>query len=79
MAVAPAEALVAVICIYCRQIRKHDFFSQMPYLEAFLHEVQRHGSLAPLAVPHSVTRDCQYRGYDFKKHMGVSFNLVQKR
>ncbi|XP_032075553.1 cytochrome P450 2G1-like [Thamnophis elegans] len=37
--------------------------SQMPYVDAVIHEVQRFSDLIPMNVPHSVTRDTEFRGY----------------
>ena len=36
----------------------------LPYVEAFINEIHRIVSVVPLGVPHSVTKDCKFRGYD---------------
>ncbi|KAJ7304426.1 hypothetical protein JRQ81_011985 [Phrynocephalus forsythii] len=37
--------------------------SQMPYMDAVIHEVQRVSDLIPMDLPHMVTRDTEFRGY----------------
>ncbi|XP_062996472.1 cytochrome P450 2G1-like isoform X2 [Elgaria multicarinata webbii] len=41
--------------------------SQMPYVDAVIHEVQRVSDLIPMDVPHSVIRDTEFRGYVIPK------------
>uniref|UniRef100_L7N011 Cytochrome P450 family 2 subfamily B member 6 n=1 Tax=Anolis carolinensis TaxID=28377 RepID=L7N011_ANOCA len=41
--------------------------SQMPYMNAVIHEVQRVSDLFPMALPHMVTRDTEFRGYMIPK------------
>ncbi len=48
----------------------------MPYMEAFISEVQRHGSLTPLSVPHAAVNDTEFRGYKIKRNTPVNANLV---
>jgi hypothetical protein len=37
--------------------------SNMPYMDAVLHETQRYIDRVPAGVPHSVTRDIKFRNY----------------
>ncbi|XP_072346070.1 cytochrome P450 2C3-like isoform X3 [Scyliorhinus torazame] len=36
---------------------------KMPYTDAVIHEVQRYIDLVPMSLPHTVTRDVEFRGY----------------
>ena len=47
----------------------------LPYLDAFIAEVQRIVSETPLAVPHSTTRDTSLAGYFIPRDMTVLINL----
>ena len=47
----------------------------LPYLDAFIAEVQRIVSETPLAVPHSTTRDTSLAGYFIPRDMTVFVNL----
>ncbi|XP_075043108.1 cytochrome P450 2F2-like isoform X2 [Mixophyes fleayi] len=40
---------------------------KMPYTEAFIHEVQRFADVAPMSLPHELTKDTQIRNYTFRK------------
>lgn len=44
-----------------------DDIPNLPYANAFLKEVMRWRPLAPLGIPHSVTQDDEYMGYDIPK------------
>ncbi|XP_023204709.1 cytochrome P450 2K4-like [Xiphophorus maculatus] len=39
----------------------------LPYTDAVIHEIQRLGSIAPIAVPHKTSRDVTLHGYFIKK------------
>lgn len=41
--------------------------SDMPYMEALVHEIQRYIDLLPVNVPHAVTRDVRFRNYVIPK------------
>ncbi|KAM4019979.1 cytochrome P450 2G1-like [Anomaloglossus baeobatrachus] len=44
---------------------------QMHYMQAVIHEIQRFCDIAPLNVPHMVTRDIQFRGYQIPKGTAI--------
>ncbi|XP_073209099.1 cytochrome P450 2H2-like isoform X3 [Lepidochelys kempii] len=45
--------------------------SQMPYTDAVIHEMQRFINLAPMGVPHAVTRDTRFRQYVISKSTSI--------
>ena len=50
--------------------------AKLPYVEAFIMEVQRCASVVPLAIPHAVTSDdVVFHGYRIPKDTPVLFNL----
>jgi len=48
---------------------------QMPYMEAFLLEVQRIGTILPISLPHTVIEDVELQGYTLAKNTVVIPNL----
>lgn len=49
-----------------RRVRVEDR-KNLPYVDAVIHEIQRLGNIAPMAVPHKTTRDVEFRGYFIEK------------
>lgn len=49
-----------------RQIRFEDR-KYLPYTDAVIHESQRLGNIAPIAIPHRTTRDVTFQGYFIKE------------
>lgn len=49
--------------------------TNLPYVEATISEVHRCSTIAPLAVPHGVLHNVQFRGYTFPKGVTVLPNL----
>ena len=47
----------------------------MPYTEAFVLEVHRYTSEAPLSIPRMCQKDVVFEGYDIKKHSVAFLNL----
>uniref|UniRef100_H3C0I2 Uncharacterized protein n=1 Tax=Tetraodon nigroviridis TaxID=99883 RepID=H3C0I2_TETNG len=49
-----------------RRVRVEDR-KNLPFVDAVVHEVQRVGNIVPMAVPHKMARDVEFRGYFIKK------------
>ena len=49
--------------------------SNMPYVEATIHEAQRLGNIAPFSVPHAASRDTTLAEYKIPKNTMVFVNL----
>ncbi|NWV20648.1 CP2DH protein, partial [Origma solitaria] len=49
--------------------------ASMPYTSAVIHEVQRYGDIAPVAVPHMTYRDTKLQGFFIPKGTTVITNL----
>lgn len=41
--------------------------ANMPYTDAVIHEIQRFGNIAPLALPHITNKELQLEGYTVPK------------
>ncbi|XP_004621915.2 cytochrome P450 2C18-like isoform X1 [Sorex araneus] len=50
--------------------------SNMPYMDALVHEVQRFIDIAPNSVPHAVTRDVKFRNYFIPKGTMILTSLT---
>ncbi|SJL08658.1 related to cytochrome P450 CYP2 subfamily [Armillaria ostoyae] len=53
--------------IGCDRLPEFSDYKSVPYINAILKEVLRWRAVTPLAVPHSVTLDDEYRGYHIPK------------
>ncbi|XP_063793805.1 cytochrome P450 2F2-like isoform X2 [Pseudophryne corroboree] len=69
--------------IGCRSPNYEDRHN-MPYTEAFIHEVQRYANVAPLGLPHELIMDTKIRNYTFREGTmfltllaGVHFDKTQ--
>lgn len=54
---------------------KMEHKEQLPRVEAFILEVQRHANIAPFAIPRAPKKDFSYNGYNFPKGTCVCFAL----
>lgn len=48
---------------------------KLPYVEATILEVMRHGTIAPLNIPHSTSTDVKFRDFEIKKGTVVFCNI----
>ncbi|OXA50570.1 Farnesoate epoxidase [Folsomia candida] len=51
-----------------------NFFGHLNYFEAFLLEVNRYSSMAPIVTPHALTETVTYKGYEIPKGSLVFIN-----
>jgi len=54
---------------------EYEYYSRMPYTEAFLQELMRHCTLAPLGIVHRTTEDTELCGYFIPKDSIVQANI----
>ncbi|XP_053577732.1 cytochrome P450 2F3 [Bombina bombina] len=45
--------------------------NKMPYTEAVLYEILRFADIVPMSVPHTVTRNIKFRGYDLPEGLNI--------
>lgn len=50
--------------------------ANMPYTDAVIHEIQRFGNIAPLALPHVTNEELQLEGYTVPKGITIIPNLT---
>ena len=48
---------------------------KLPYCEAVMHETLRVGAIAPISVPHGLTSDFEYKGFNIPKDALLIPNL----
>ncbi|XP_029426892.1 cytochrome P450 2F2-like isoform X2 [Rhinatrema bivittatum] len=58
--------------IGCHQMPSYEDRIRMPYTTAVLHEIQRYADVIPLSVPHELTADINFRGYNLRKGTQVT-------
>ena len=50
---------------------------RLPYVEAFLAEIQRHATIAPFSVQHTPLQDVVFQGYKLPKNTIITLNLAE--
>lgn len=75
----PAEKVQAEIDSVIGQSRQPtmDDRANMPYTDAVIHEIQRFGNIAPLALPHVTNKELQLEGYTVPKVRHCADNPVR--
>ena len=58
------------------RLPQFDDQKSLPYLEAFISEVQRHATIAPFSVQHANLEETVYKGYYFPKNTLITFNFA---
>jgi cytochrome P450 len=65
------EINVLIHMLYKKKCKVTFYFYSLPYLEAFLMEVQRKASILPV-LPHFAIRDIEFQGYHIPKVKAIN-------